>query len=42
MGEAGSQTITARLVDSLFVHILRQWAALRDTSDDGAAWWTAP
>ncbi|WP_257584227.1 AraC family transcriptional regulator [Streptomyces sp. TLI_146] len=38
----GSQTITDRLVDVLFVHILREWAALRDTSnDDGAAWWTA-
>ncbi|MFD0275185.1 AraC family transcriptional regulator [Kitasatospora sp. NPDC127111] len=37
----GSQTITDRLVDVLFVHILRQWAAMRDTPDLGATWWAA-
>ncbi|SOB88497.1 AraC family transcriptional regulator [Streptomyces sp. 1331.2] len=37
----GSQTITDRLVDVLFVHILRQWAALPGSPDHGAAWWAA-
>ncbi|WP_031173984.1 AraC family transcriptional regulator [Streptomyces durhamensis] len=37
----GSQTITDRLVDVLFVHILRQWAALRDAPDHGTTWWAA-
>lgn len=37
----GSQTITERLVDVLFVHILRQWAASRDAPDHGTTWWAA-
>ncbi|AUY52633.1 AraC family transcriptional regulator [Streptomyces sp. CB01881] len=37
----GSQTITDRLVDVLFVHVLRQWEASRDAPDRGAGWWAA-